>query len=158
MPEDRSDFAREMERRRVDLGLSQKRAAVIAGVSPQRWSQVELGYESRNRGRVKIPAPPSRQFVIKAAGALSWDRAEALQTAGHSPEPEPRDRIVDEPPTSLWENWRRLSRQQRRALEWMVRLMVDKDAPAPDDTHSTADPRPVFAPPTESTNPSRART
>jgi hypothetical protein len=151
MPEDKppqTPFGIEMERRRRQAGLSQAKAALVCGVGRSRWGQVEQGYESlgKDTGGVEHfkEAPPSRTFVISVAKGLGWDRAEALQLAGYDPEPEPTDEPLKLPPSGLMENWSRLTRTQQRALEWIIRLMLDPHASG-DFADTGSDQRPVFS-------------
>lgn len=144
-------FGPELARRREAHGLNQAQAAHRAGVSPSTWGQVEKGYV-RNRGR-EDDYPPTREFIVKAVTKAlpNWDLAEALTLAGFPPERLPVDDEAHTP-AKIMGLWNRLSKQQQRALEWTMRLMLDKhaalaDAPVP-PRDST---RPVFTDSPEST-------
>jgi len=125
-------FALELHRRRRAKGLSQANAARICTVSRSLWNQVELGYESLGKDDDGVEhyraKAPSREFVIAVARGLDWDRAEALELAGYTPEHDPRDEPLNLPPTSFLDDWQRLSREQQEALDWTMRLMLNPHA------------------------------
>jgi transcriptional regulator with XRE-family HTH domain len=148
-------FGPELARKREAHGLNQAQAAQRAGVSPSTWGQVEKGYV-RNRGR-EDDYPPTREFIVKAVKALAnWDLADALTLAGFPPERLPIDDEAHAP-AKIMQLWNRLSKQQQRALEWTMRLMLDKHAALVDSNVPPRDPtNPVFTPPTETTSRSRA--
>lgn len=71
-----------MHDRRTYLGRSQEYAATLAGISPQRWRQLELGYECRRDGSRHRPGTtPATLHGI--AHALDVDDArEVFRAAG----------------------------------------------------------------------------
>lgn len=137
-------FGPALARKREELGLYKNQAAIRAGVSPSTWTQVERGY-STNRGR-QDDYPPTREFIVKAVKALgNWDLAEALTLGGYAPERLPVDDMEPTGPTKMLRIWNRLSKQQQRALEWTMQLMVDPHASLVDAPAPASDPaRPVF--------------
>lgn len=162
MPEEKpaqTPFGREMERRRIAAGMSKNKAAIVCDVSRSRWGQVELGYESLGKDTNGVEhfkaAPPSRDFVIKVAKGLHWDRYEALQLAGLKPEPEPNDDgpALTLPPNGLLELWPKLNKKQQKALNMTAILMVYPDAEI--DFSEFSDPmsgnQPLFSHSTERT-------
>lgn len=136
-------FRSTLKHKREELGLKIAPAARRAGMAPNTWTFVEQGYQKK--GEAVIPYRPTRDFVIKAVRALgNWDLAEALTLAGHRPE---RLAIDDSmaPQTGILSLWGRLSRQQQQALEWTMRLMLDKHAAMTGAPAPPPDPgRPVF--------------
>lgn len=73
----------EITHRRETRGYSAKQAAARAGISDQRWRNLERGYEVK--AGTHLTANPSRLTVVKMAQALRWDVAEALAEAGFDP-------------------------------------------------------------------------
>lgn len=69
-----------LKKARDTVGLSQRAAAKIAGISEGRWRQLEKGYQE-SRG-VRIPIGTTPKTVAAAALAVKWDVGEALHVAG----------------------------------------------------------------------------
>jgi transcriptional regulator with XRE-family HTH domain len=134
-------FAIEMERRREELGLSKRRAAQRCDISPALWSRITKGYESRG-GIPVATGKPGKDTVVRIARGLNWPRSEALALAGYDPDLIPDD-PVDLPPNRIFDIWPQLSHQQKQAVEWVARLMVDPDA-AIDSTPPRMDHHPAF--------------
>lgn len=75
-------FRTELTVRRTAAGLNYSEAARRAGITPERWSTIERGFEVK--GTVRIPANPRRRTLLRMAEAVEWSAAEALAVAGHT--------------------------------------------------------------------------
>lgn len=119
-------------------GLSQNEAADRAGVTRTLWRQME---------DPERPYRPRRRSIVKVARFLGWDLQNALQLAGH-PEP-PTDAELAEmrrgPRDDLDQKLRLLNESQIRALDGIVEVMLNPNAPPRlDEDPGNEEPRPVF--------------
>lgn len=120
-------FRTELRRRREQELLSYADAARIAGITPERWSSIERGYEVKNG--MRIPANPRPGTVVKMAGAVSWSSREALESAGMPVPARKADR--PDPRTELTDLLASMSEQRVRALLYVALTMRDPLAPIP---------------------------
>lgn len=123
-------FRAELKRCREELGLTPTEAAERAGISAQRWSTIERGYEIK--AGVQIPANPRRDNLIKMARAVEIPVDEALRLAGLGglTAVESR-RITDNPRRELARLIVELSEARIRALLQVARTMQDPNATEP---------------------------
>lgn len=117
------EFAAEVHRRRETLGLSANEAARRAGITGQRWLQIERGYELRQG--YKIPANPTRRTAVKMAQAIDWPVAEALQAAGFDL-PATTEPLSGEDTDFPLDDWQRLTSAQQHALRALITTMIDR--------------------------------
>jgi transcriptional regulator with XRE-family HTH domain len=107
-----------------------QQAATRAGITAERWSHIERGYEVK--GELHIPARPKRRTVINMAMAVGMDKEEALRLAGMAPLSVSETRSSVDPRKEITELLPMLSASRLRALLDTARTMLDADAPAAD--------------------------
>lgn len=121
------EFARELRKRRLRLGLKIAPAARRAGMAPGTWAAVENGYFKK--AGVFIPNGATQQFVMKAARAIGWDMGEALKLAGYDFDPDdlPPEDELDVPTDSaaVLKLMGGLLPTQRRVLVGLIKTMQD---------------------------------
>lgn len=119
----------EITHRREHRGYSAAQAASHAGISSQRWRNLERGYE--NKAGTTITANPSRLTVVKMARAVGWDPAEALAEAGFDPpRPHELDRSHTRTRDDLDEYWAQLSEPDRAMLLSLAGRLANDPAAA----------------------------
>jgi transcriptional regulator with XRE-family HTH domain len=143
-------FGPELRRRREAIGLSAAAAAGRAGIGASTWTQVENGVASR-KGRAD-PYPPTRSFIISAAPIVKWPINEALAYAGLRADYVAAEEPEEVAPSRVMAMWNRLTKQQQLALEWMIRLMLDKHA-----TYDSPPPSTQVPPFSDATSASRTQ-
>jgi transcriptional regulator with XRE-family HTH domain len=100
---------------REELGLTYEEAGKRAGISGQRWRNIENGYEMK--AGVRIPANPRRGNLIKMARAVEITAEEALSLAGQGPlKPVEVRQLSERPRAELKQLINELSEDQVRAL------------------------------------------
>ena len=102
-------FRAELKHCREELGLTYEEAGRRAGISGQRWRNIEIGYELKSGNR--IPANPRRSNLIKMARAVEIPVQHALQLAGLE-----ALKPIEE---------RRVSQQPRRDLKLLIDSMPE---------------------------------
>lgn len=122
-------FRVELKRHREEAGLTPAQAAKKAGISSQRWANIERGYELK--GGIRIPANPRRDNLIKMAKAVDMPVPHALGLAGEKTldQAETR-RISNQPRHELHQLINDLSVEQIEGLLHFVRTMMDPQATA----------------------------
>lgn len=123
-------FRAELTHRREVRGLTPTEAARRAGITGQRWRNIERGWETKQG--VQIRANPRRDNLIKMAQAVGWKVSEALATAGDSllSVAESR-RVSSDPREELLGIVADLSNSRVLALLYVAQAMADPDAPIP---------------------------
>lgn len=124
-------FRTELIRRREGRGLTHAEAASIAGLSTQRWSNIERGWEVKQG--VQIAANPRRSNLIKMAMAVDWPIEDALRTAGLESSPHPEVTPAADPREELTDLIDGMSIPQAWALLHVARLMKNPGASVPTD-------------------------
>jgi DNA-binding XRE family transcriptional regulator len=123
---DRGEFAREMEQRRVRLGMRKSTAAKRAKLSPSTWGQIENGYYSQ-RGVRNTPNP--EKCTIRAiANALNWELEDAYAKAGVEYGPDdlpPNDDVQPIDDGTFLELLGGMLPMQRKVLLGLMRTMHD---------------------------------
>lgn len=129
-------FRVELKRFREEAGLTSAQAAKSAGISGQRWANIERGYEVK--AGVRIPANPRRDNLIKMAKAVGMPVQQALQLAGEKglDQAETR-RISNRPRHELHQLINELSVEQVEGLLNFVRAMTDPQAAATGSDYHT---------------------
>lgn len=124
-----SAFRVQLKRCREELGLSYAEAGKRAGISGQRWRNIETGYEVKSG--VRIRANPRRDNLIKMARAVEIPVQHALNLAGEKglDQAEVR-RISNQPRRELNQLLNDLSGEQVEGLLHFVRSMTDPQADA----------------------------
>lgn len=125
---DRGEFAREMERRRIRLGMTRYKAAKRAGVSPSAWGQIENDYPTSDGRPGKEKPKPKLDTVRRIAHVLGWDLAEALTAAGVEFNPDDLPPNDDEQPIddgAFLELLGGMLPMQRKVLLGLMRTMHD---------------------------------
>lgn len=123
---DRGEFAREMERLRRRLGLSQYKAARRAGLAASTWCQIENGYYSQ--GGVFNAPRPKPDTIRRIADLLGWDRAEAFLAAGIDFDPDDFPPAAIEQPVedaTFLELLGGMKPMQRKVLFGLMKTMQD---------------------------------
>lgn len=120
------EFARELRKRRLKLGLKIAPAARRAGMAPGTWAAVENGYFKK--AGVYIPNGATQYFVMKSARALGWDMGEALKLAGFDFDPDDLPEGELDVPTdtaAVVKLMGGLLPMQRRVLVGLIKTMQD---------------------------------
>jgi transcriptional regulator with XRE-family HTH domain len=109
---------------REELGLNYEQAAKRAGITGQRWRNIEIGHEIKSG--VRIPANPRRSNLIKMARAVEIPVQEALQLAGMATLSTTESRqITEQPRNALKALINELSEERVRALLHVAQTMTD---------------------------------
>jgi transcriptional regulator with XRE-family HTH domain len=117
-------FRDQVRRCREELGLNYVEAGRRAGISGQRWRNIENGYEIKSG--VRIPANPRRANLIKMAKAVEIPVQEALQLAGMATLSTTESRqITEQPRNALKALINELSEERVRALLHVAQTMTD---------------------------------
>lgn len=124
-------FRAALKRCREELGLTPTEAAERAGISAQRWSTIERGYEIK--AGIRIPANPRRDNLIKMARAVEIPVDEALRLAGLAPlKAVESKRLTDSPRRELTKLVTDLPEPDvRLLLDVATRLSTDPAEPDP---------------------------
>ncbi len=115
-------LGRTIRAQREEMGLSQARLAVAAGLSQGYLSQIENGEVSN----------PSAAVLFRLAQALHVDPRDLLQAAGYRQEPASTngERLETPVDPDLLRFLSRLSREQQKALLRFLQELEERDAVA----------------------------
>jgi transcriptional regulator with XRE-family HTH domain len=145
MTEEGTEFGRQLREHRKTAGLSQARAAELAGLSLARWRQYEQGYADNPAGRTI--ARPSIKNVPAIANAVNWDRDEALRATGFNPEElqlEPE--VKAEVPQVVVNAWPHLSKKWQDLITDLVLEASRQSATRGENLTPPATPAPASTP------------